>query len=247
VDVSDPTRSITPSLDGPVLAVLAAAGRPMTVGEIAQVSARGSEIGIRRCVDRLVAQGIVRATEMGRNRVHELNRQHIAAPIAIQMANLRLELFNRLRGELAAWNPGPLAAWVFGSTARGDGDENSDIDLLLIRGLRVGERVKKLFPKSPDGALGVIAQLLESYANTKADEQNPWQKPNGETMWLSQVDRLRDYVMSWTGNRAQIVELTLDELIQQRRRSAALFEDIERDAVSLVQNPFVSLELKGSS
>jgi len=100
MDISDPTRSITPSLDGPVLAVLATAGRPMTVGEIAQVSARGSEIGIRRCVDRLVAQGIVRATEMGRNRVHELNRQHIAAPIAIQMASLRLELINRLRGEL---------------------------------------------------------------------------------------------------------------------------------------------------
>jgi predicted nucleotidyltransferase len=245
VDVSDPTRSVTPSLDGPVLAVLATAGRPMTIGEIAQVSARGSEIGIRRCVDRLVAQGIVRATEMGRNRVHELNRQHVAAPIAIQMANLRLELINRLRGELAAWNPRPIAAWMFGSTARGDGDENSDIDLLLVRGLRVGERVK-LFPKPPDGALGVIAQLLESYANTKADEQNPWQKPNGETMWLSQVDRLRDYVMSWTGNRAQIVELTPNELVQQRRRGAPLFDDIERDAVSLVQNPFVSLELKGS-
>ena len=245
MDVSDPTRSITPSLDGPVLAVLASAGRPMTVGEIAQVSPRGSEIGIRKCVNRLVAQGIVRATEMGRNRVHELNREHIAAPIAIQMANLRLELINRLRGEFAVWTPRPIAAWMFGSTARGDGDENSDIDLLLIRGLRAGERVK-LFPKPPEGAFGVIAQLLESYANSKADEQNPWQQPNGETMWLSQIDRLRNFVMSWTGNRSQIVDLTTNELVQQRRRGSPLFDDLERDAVSLVQHPFVPLQLRGS-
>lgn len=245
MDVSDPTRSITPSLDGPVLAVLATAGRPMTVGEIAQVSARGSEIGIRKCVNRLVAQGVVRATEMGRNRVHELNRQHVAAPIATLLANLRLELINRLRGELAVWNPRPIAAWMFGSTARGDGDENSDIDLLLIRGLRAGERVK-LYPKQPEGALGVIAQLVESYTNSKADEQNPWQKPNGETMWLSQIDSLRNIVMSWTGNRAQIVELTTNEVIQQRRQGAPLFDDIERDAVLLVQHPFAPLQLMGS-
>ena len=72
VDLTDPTRAVTPTLDGPVLAVLAAAGRAMTVGEIAAQTARGSEIGVRRSLGRLVEQGIVRATEMGRNRVHEL-------------------------------------------------------------------------------------------------------------------------------------------------------------------------------
>ena len=44
--MSDPTRALTPTLDGPVLSVLARAGRPLTVGEIAQQAARGSEIGI---------------------------------------------------------------------------------------------------------------------------------------------------------------------------------------------------------
>jgi len=97
VDLSDPTRAITPTLDGPVLAVLAQSGRPLTVGEVAAVSARGSEIGVRRALGRLVDQGIVRATEMGRNRVHELNREHLAAPAAELFAGLRLELWKRLR------------------------------------------------------------------------------------------------------------------------------------------------------
>lgn len=71
MDFSDPTRAVTPTLDGPVLAVLAASGPPVTVGEVAAQAVRGSEIGVRRCLARLVSQGIVRATRMGRNVVHE--------------------------------------------------------------------------------------------------------------------------------------------------------------------------------
>ena len=94
VDLTDPTRALTPTLDGPVLAVLARAGRPLTVGEIAQQAVRGSEIGIRRSVARLVEQGLVTATQMGRNLVHELNRDHVAARAALALADLRLELGN---------------------------------------------------------------------------------------------------------------------------------------------------------
>lgn len=86
MDLSDPTRAVTATLDGPVLAVLAGAGKPMTVGEVAALTPRGSEIGVRRSLARLVEQGIVRATEMGRNRVHELNREHVAAPVAARKA-----------------------------------------------------------------------------------------------------------------------------------------------------------------
>src|SRR5665213_789267 len=82
MNLSDPTRAVTATLDGTVLAVLAAAGKPLTVGQVAQQAVRGSEIGIRRSLARLVDQGIVRATLMGRNQVHELNRNHIAAGVA---------------------------------------------------------------------------------------------------------------------------------------------------------------------
>ena len=117
MDLGDPTRSITPTLDGPVLAVLARSGRPLTVGEVAAETVRGSEIGVRRCLARLVDQGLVQATEMGRNRVHELNREHVAAPIATTMADLRTELWRRMRKELSGWKPKPLYACAFGSAA----------------------------------------------------------------------------------------------------------------------------------
>ena len=132
MDMGDPTRSITPTLDGPVLAALARSGRPLTVGEVAAETVRGSEIGVRRCLARLVAQGLVQATEMGRNRVHELNREHVAAPIATMMDDLRIELWRRMRKELGGWKPKPLYACVFGSAARAEGDADSDVDLLLV-------------------------------------------------------------------------------------------------------------------
>ena len=132
MNMGDPTRSVTPTLDGPVLAVLASAGHPLTVGDVASASSRGSEIGVRRCLARLVEQGIVKATVMGRNRVHELNRDHVAAHIAEALANLRIELWNRMRDEIGRWKPQPLYACVFGSAAKGDGDITSDIDLLLV-------------------------------------------------------------------------------------------------------------------
>jgi len=132
VDLTDPTSSIVATLDGPVLAVLARSGRPLTAGEVTAQMPRGSELGVRRSLARLVEQGIVQATEMGRNRVHELNREHVAAPIAELLADLRLEVWKRLRARLAAWNPRPRYACVFGSAARADGDSGSDVDVLLV-------------------------------------------------------------------------------------------------------------------
>jgi hypothetical protein len=48
VDLMDPTRALTATLDGPVLAVLAQAGKLLTVGEVAAQTPRASEIGVRK-------------------------------------------------------------------------------------------------------------------------------------------------------------------------------------------------------
>ena len=151
MDLTDPTRAMTPTLDGPVLAVLARAGKPLTAGEVAAQTPRGSEIGVRKCLARLVEQGIVRATEMGRNRVHELNREHLGAPIARLLADLRLELWNRFRKTLGTWNPKPVYGCVFGSAARGDGDARSDIDLLLVHAPLPGENDPRRRPERSGG------------------------------------------------------------------------------------------------
>jgi hypothetical protein len=220
MDMGDPTRSITPTLDGPVLAALARAGRPVTVGEVAAETVRGSEIGVRRCLARLVAQGLVQATEMGRNRVHELNREHVAAPIATTMADLRLELWHRMRKELGGWKPKPLYACVFGSAARGDGDADSDVDLLLVHPPFPGEA------KQPRKANVIDAVAAFMTAPMPAS-------PAEAARWPRNVDRLRAHVLLWSGNPLQVVDLSFVEWLD-RTRNTALIGDIERDGIDLV-------------
>jgi predicted nucleotidyltransferase len=225
MDLSDPTRAIIPTLDGPVLAVLAAAGRPLTVGQVAQQAARGSEIGIRRSLARLVAQGIVRAIWMGRNQVHELNRDHIAADVATALADLRPALWERFRVELRGWKVKPLLACVFGSAARGDGDESSDVDLLLVHPPFPGEpkpaRLNSALRSQIADALGTLAPASET---TDAARQ-----------WESQLEGLRGAVESWTGNPLQIVDMSFHEWRQPAKPHRALLSEIGNDGVELVK------------
>lgn len=223
MDLTDPTRSITGTLDGPVLAVLAEAGRPLTVGEVAAQSARGSEIGVRRSLARLTEQGVVRVTEMGRNRVHELNRDHVAAPIAHLLAGLRLELWKRLRQTILSWKPPPLYACAFGSAARGDGESDSDIDLLLVHAPFPGENDPRRKSDSVSEKVFGFASELAAVALTERQVSK----------WHRQVDDLRVLVHGWTGNPLQVVEMSAFEWGDHRRRTTDLFREIQRDAVEL--------------
>ena len=223
MDLTDPTRAVTATLDGPVLAVLAQAGRPLTVGEVATQTPRGSEIGVRRSLARLVEQGIVRATEMGRNRVHELNRDHVAAPVAEALSGLRLALWQKFRSALSGWNPKPVYGCVFGSAARGDGDAHSDIDVLLVRGPVAGETD----PRRKSAGLG---EVLAGYAAEFAALQLTGRQA---ARWDRQVGELHDLVRAWTGNRLQVVEMSAYQWADHRRRRTPLFEEISRDAVQV--------------
>lgn len=220
MDLSDPTRAVTATLDGTVLAVLAAAGKPLTVGQVAQQAVRGSEIGIRRSLARLIEQGIVRATLMGRNQVHELNRDHIAAGVAETLAGLRNELWQRFRDELSRWRPKPLYACIFGSAARRDGDEASDIDLLLVHPPFPGE-------KKPGGR----SQLVDALGSALLSSPEPEAQPR----WESQIDRLRDLVERWTGNSLQVVDLSFYEWRHPSKPHRSLLAEIQRDGLELTK------------
>jgi predicted nucleotidyltransferase len=225
MDLSDPTRAVTATLDGTVLAVLAVAGRPLTVGQVAQQAARGSEIGIRRSLARLIEQGTVRATLMGRNQVHELNRDHIAASVAETLAGLRNELWRRFREELRGWRPKPLYACSFGSAARGDGDEASDIDLLLVHPPFPGEK------KAGFSTYGGRSQLTDALGSALLSSS----EPEAKARWETQIDRLRDLVERWTGNSLQVVDLSFHEWRHPARPHQALLAEIHRDGLELVK------------
>ncbi|MDA8117657.1 MAG: nucleotidyltransferase domain-containing protein [Actinomycetota bacterium] len=133
MDLGRPLSTVTPTLDGDVLAVLAQAETTFTTGQLHRVLGRYSEDGIRKVLMRLRGQGIVLAERVGNAYAYRLNREHLAAGPVIALAHSRALLLERLEAQLAAWRPGPVYAAVFGSAARGDMNVNSDIDILVIR------------------------------------------------------------------------------------------------------------------
>jgi len=123
-----PLRSVVPTLDGPVIAALAATTAPLSLAEVHRRTGNGSKSGIRRVLLRLVSEGVVLEVPGG----YVLNREHLAAPAVELLANLHGELISRIRGEVASWSSPPLLVGLFGSAARRDGDASSDIDLLIV-------------------------------------------------------------------------------------------------------------------
>jgi predicted nucleotidyltransferase len=167
----------------------------------------------------LVDEGIVKATEMGRNRVHELNRQHLAAPVADILAGLRPKMFDQIRAELARWKPKAYYACVFGSAARGDGGTSSDIDLLVVHAPFPGDPKPQRRQRLRDS----LAQKWAEPAPTSAAEAR---------RWPAQVDRLKDSVHAWTGNSAQVVDLSWAEWMSHKDDDG-IFAEIARDGVDV--------------
>lgn len=84
---------------------------------------------------RLVRHGLVEVTAAGSSDLYLLNRDHVAVAALV---DLRGQLFARVADTVWSWPRPPVAAAVFGSAARGDGNIDSDIDLFLVRPARMG-------------------------------------------------------------------------------------------------------------
>jgi len=165
--VAHPIRGVIPSLDGPVIEVLAGTTRTLTGREVHRLAGVGSVRGVRLVLARLVAQGLVIAEERGGAILYVGNRDHLAWSALESLAHVRSTLLDRIAADVAAWPIAPAHVSLFGSAARGDGDAASDIDLLIVHPERVGTLDR----------------------------------------WDEQVDRLREGVHAWTGNRCQAVDI----------------------------------------
>ncbi|MFD7161751.1 nucleotidyltransferase family protein [Kribbella sp. NPDC059898] len=132
MDMGNPLTTVIQTMDGPALGVLAGTTAPLTGRQVHRLAGHGSERGIRDALNRLARTGLVTATVVGGSIQYTLNRDHLAANAVLELVSLRQRLIEHLRGTIAAWPISPTHASLFGSTARGDGNLDSDIDLLIV-------------------------------------------------------------------------------------------------------------------
>jgi predicted nucleotidyltransferase len=194
MDVAHPYKSVSPTLDGDVLRVLARTTGVLTGREVAALTGRRSHSGVLGALNRLTEHGLVNRVELNRAYLFTLNREHLAAPAVGLLMEMRAELLRRIRGALDSWEVAPVNVSMFGSAARGDGGTASDIDLLVIR---------------PGGV------------------------DDDSTTWRTQLADLKDQIRRWTGNYAQIVELTDEEFDQLRGDDRAIVAALRSDALVL--------------
>ncbi len=130
MDVSQPLSGVISGVRGEVLLALVRLQQPVTTRRLAEIAgvSSGQAGAVVHDLDEI---GLVTMRGAGRALLVTLNRQHVAADAVVELAGLRRKTFDRIRDHLATWDD-LVAAWVFGSTARGDGGRDSDIDLAII-------------------------------------------------------------------------------------------------------------------
>lgn len=178
MDLGHPIGSITPTLAGRVLEVLSGTNRPLAGREIGRIIGEGSANGVWKALNRLEEQGIVLGDHRARATYYVANREHLAWPAIETLTQLRGELTTRLVREISGWEVAALHASVFGSAARGDADQSSDLDLLLVQ------------PGSLDG---VGAETWDVQVTSLRDAVRRWTGNRCQT-FVVDPSRLEEYV-----------------------------------------------------
>lgn len=133
MQLNRPFATVTPTLDGDVLAVLASADVTFTINQVQRILETASGEGIRKVLNRLSSQGVVLHDEVGRTHTYRLNTEHLAATPIRALARLNSTFLSGLEEQFEKWGKDLRYAAVFGSAARGHMRLDSDIDLLVIR------------------------------------------------------------------------------------------------------------------
>jgi predicted nucleotidyltransferase len=131
MDFGDPVEALIPGVQGRVLTVLARTEAELTmraVAELAGVSANQATV----VLNRLVHLGLVERRDVGAAALVRLVRENEAARAVLSLVDLQRGVFTRLTVEARKIRPVPACLMVFGSFARGEAHENSDIDVLAV-------------------------------------------------------------------------------------------------------------------
>ncbi len=132
MDLQNPLRSIAPTVEADVLAVLARTHRPMTGAAVERLAER-SHAQVRAVLRRLASTGLVEADRVGNAVQYVLNRDHVLVPAIDELLAAASVVERGLRELAGECEPAPASIVLFGSFARRSGGPESDVDLLLVR------------------------------------------------------------------------------------------------------------------
>jgi Nucleotidyltransferase domain len=131
-----PFLLLSPTVDGDVLSKLALAEAEFTPPQVHRLIGRHSVEGVRNALQRLAEQGIVLQRRAGMAVLYQLNRNHLAAPAVIAIAQIQSQLIERLRNRLGEWSIRTPYSALFGSSATGQMRPDSDLDIFVVRPAR---------------------------------------------------------------------------------------------------------------
>ncbi len=181
--LSDPTRTITPTLDGPVLCVLATTARPLSGRRVAALAGASHSAAIA-VLDRLVGAGVVDADRHSGVTLYLGNTDHIAWPAVEALAQLRAALLARMTEHLAGWAEPALAAVVVGA---------------LVAAPSAPQPGSRRGGARPEDVVETLELVLIAPDRPGPD-------------WTAQLTGLADLTRRWSGNRCVLHLLDRAEL-----------------------------------
>ncbi len=132
MDFLHPVRAVIPGVQGRVLAVLAETTAPLNLSTLARL-AGVSVAQASRVMPGLVELGLVERREIPPSSQFRLVRENVAAQAIIELARSRDAALNQIGSAAADLPVPPVSVIVFGSIARGDADQRSDLDVIIVR------------------------------------------------------------------------------------------------------------------
>jgi predicted nucleotidyltransferase len=131
VDFAQPVESLIPGVQGKVLAVLAKTEAELTMRKVAELSGvssnRASEV-----LNHLASLGVVERREVGASSVVRLVSENEAVRLVLACSDLHSRVVRRFREEAIRMLPPDICLLAFGSFARRQAREGSDIDVLAL-------------------------------------------------------------------------------------------------------------------
>lgn len=132
MNLSAPILDVAPGARGLMLQTIVNSENDVTGRELARRAGLPVSTAAGVLAD-LVQTGIVAMKPLSNGNAYRLNRDHLFAEPIIAMAQALQNLTDAIRKEVAGWTQvQPIAGWLYGSAARGDGDRASDVDLFFV-------------------------------------------------------------------------------------------------------------------